>query len=300
MSLFKKCQCNAGFLFLYIFVILIETLKARTFIMLIIGEKLNGFIPAVGKAIRECDETFIRDLTVAQAEAGADYLDVCAAVDNEIEVKTLNWLVQIAEDAAGLPVCVDSPNPAALSAVIPNCKREGVVNSVSMESGKIEIIFPLIADTSWKCVALLCSDKGIPDSIEGRLAVFDQILAKAEEYGISEDRLLIDPIVSTLSTNEETLLTFAGCAREIRRRSPAVHIVSGLSNVSYGLPARSLINHAFLALAMQAGMDSAILDPTDRSMTGLMYAVDALLGNDEYCMEYITAFRENRIGPKKG
>lgn len=267
--------------------------------MLIIGEKLNGFIPAVGKAIRGRDESFLRELATAQAETGAGYLDVCAAVENETEVETLTWLARVAEEASGLPVSIDSPNPASIAAVLPACTLPGVVNSVSMESGKIETIFPLIARSNWKCVALLCSDEGIPDSVEGRIEIYDQIMKKAKEYGISEDRVLIDPIVSTLSTNEETLITFAGCAREIRSRSKAVHIVSGLSNVSYGLPARSLINRAFLVLAMQAGMDAAILDPTDRGMTGLIYAVDALLGNDEYCMEYIAAYRENRIGPKK-
>ncbi len=267
--------------------------------MLIIGEKLNGAIPSVGKAIREKDEAFLKQLAVMQAETGADYLDVCAAVDNESEVETLSWLIRIAEETTELPVCIDSPNAASIAAVLPFCRREGVVNSVSMESGKIETIFPLIAGTGWKCVALLCSNAGIPDSVEERMAIYDQIMDKAKEYGISEERIFIDPIVSTLSTNEDTLTTFAGCAREIRSRSQSVHIVSGLSNVSFGLPARSLINHAFLALAMQAGMDAAILDPADRSMRGLIYALDALLGSDEYCMEYITAFRDNRIGPKK-
>ncbi len=267
--------------------------------MLIIGEKLNGFIPAVKTAINGRDEAYLKNLAIAQERSGADYLDICAAVDNDAEVETLEWLIRLAEGSSSLPVCIDSANPDAIAAVLPQCKRTGIVNSVSMESGKVETIFPLIADTGWKCIALLCSNSGIPDSVGDRIRIFEDILEQAKAYGISEDRLLIDPIVRTLSTDETALTTFAACTREIRARSKDVRVVSGLSNISYGLPARTLINHAFLILAMQSGMDSAILDPTDREMIGLMHAAQSLLGEDEYCMDYISAFRENRIGPLK-
>ena len=267
--------------------------------MIVIGEKCNGFIPSVGKAIRERDEAYLRDLAIRQEEAGADYLDVCAAVDSEVEAETLLWLAQLVESASSLPLCIDSPNPAVLAQVLPHCKRAGIVNSVSMESGKIETIFPLIANTKWKVIALTCNNSGVPESVEGRLAIFEQIRTAAKEYGISEDRLLIDPIVHTLSTDEHALSTFAACAKEIRARSNGAHVVSGLSNISFGLPSRPVINHAFLTLAMQAGMNAAIMDVLDREMVGLLYATNALLGEDEYCMDYITAFREGRIGPKK-
>ena len=267
--------------------------------MIIIGEKLNGFIPSVGKTIRERDEVFLRDLAVRQEEAGADYLDVCAAVDAEVEAETLLWLAQLAESASSLPLCIDSPNPDVLAAVLPHCKRAGIVNSVSMESGKIETIFPLIKDTKWKVIALTCTSAGVPESAEGRLAIFEQIRAAAHEYGISEDRLLIDPIVHTLSTDDQSLATFAACANEIRARAKTAHVVSGLSKISFGLPARSVINHAFLVLAMQAGMNAAIMDVLDREMVGLLHATNALLGEDEYCMDYITAFREGLFGQKK-
>ena len=267
--------------------------------MILIGEKLNGFIPSVGEAIRTRNEAFLRDLAVRQEAAGADYLDVCAAVDAESEAETLRWLVEIAESACSLPLCIDSPNPAVLAEVLPHCKREGILNSVSMESGKIETLFPLIADTNWKVVGLLCSNAGVPEHVDGRIELFEQIRTAAKTHGIGEERLLIDPVVHTLSTDEEALSTFSACAREIRARSDRAHVVSGLSNISFGLPARPLINHAFLVLAMQAGMNAAILDVLDREMVGLLHATAALLGEDEYCMDYITAFRENRIGPKK-
>ncbi len=265
--------------------------------MILIGEKLNGSIPSVGAAVRSRDEAFLKERALTQAAAGADYLDVCAGVPGEAEAETLLWMARLVENTVDLPLCVDSPNPAAIAAVLPQCRRAGLVNSVSLERGKIETIFPLIAGTEWKCVALLCSDEGVPDSVEARLELFERILAKADAYGIAHERLFIDPIVHTLSTDGAALTTFAACTREIRRRSERVHIVSGLSNISFGLPARTLVNHAFLVLALQAGMDSAILDVTDRELTGLAFASEALLGHDEYCLDYISAFRSRRIGP---
>ncbi len=265
--------------------------------MLIIGEKLNGFIKRTAEAITSRDEVYLKNLALEQEQAGADYLDLCAA-DGEHEADTLRWLVSLAEEASSLPICLDSPNPNTIAAVLPFCSRTGIINSVSLEPGKIEALFPLLANTEWKFVALLCSSAGVPDSVAGRMELFERILAYAKEYGIDESRLLIDPVLHSLATEDSSFETFAGCAQEIRKRSSRVHIVSGLSNVSFGLPERALVNRAFLVLAMQAGMDSAILNPLDRDLMGLLYATRALISEDEYCMDYITAYREGRFGSK--
>ena len=266
--------------------------------MIIIGEKINGSIPSMGKAIKEKNEEYIRECAIKQEKAGATYIDVCASVPEEIEVETLKWLIGLVQESVDVPICVDSPSPHSIVAALPFCEKVGLVNSVSMEGGKIDTIFPVIADTKWECIALLCDDKGIPTTVERRLEVFDAILQKAEEYKIAPSRLHIDPLVETLSTNGSSLTTFAKCTREIKKRSPAIHVTSGLSNISFGLPVRKLINQSFMVLALGAGMDSAIIDPTNRDLLGLVYATKALLEQDEYCLEYITAYREGLIGPK--
>lgn len=265
--------------------------------MIIIGEKINGSIPSVAKAIREKNEDFIRDCAKRQAEAGATYLDVCASVEVEFEVETMKWLIDLIQEVTDLPICVDSPSPYSCVAALPFCKKTGLVNSVSMEGDKIDVIFPVIADTKWECVALLCDGKGIPDSVEKRLEVFENIMKRAKEFNINPSRLYIDPLVETLSTNETALSIFVECTKEIKKRYPTIHVTSGLSNISFGLPARKLINQAFMVLAVNAGMDSAIVDPTNRDMLGLIYASKALLQEDEYCLDYISAFREGLIGP---
>ena len=258
--------------------------------MIIIGEKLNGSIPSVAKAIAERDADLIRERARMQAEAGATFLDVCASVEEDVEVETLKWMIDLVQEVTDTPICVDSPSARSCVAAIPFCKRPGLINSVSLEGDKIDTIFPVIADTDWECVALLCDNDGIPDSVERRMKIFFGIMEKAKQYGIAPSRLHIDPLVVTLGTDQTALTVFADCCRRIKYEYPEIHITSGLSNISFGLPVRKNINQAFMVLAMNAGMDSAIVDPTNKNMIGMIYATNALLERDEYCLQYIDKF----------
>ena len=225
-----------------------------------------------------------------QAEAGATFLDVCASVEEAVEVETLKWMINLVQEVTDTPICVDSPSARSCVAAIPFCKRPGLINSVSLEGDKIDTIFPVIADTDWECVALLCDNDGIPDSVERRMKIFFGIMEKAKQYGIAPSRLHIDPLVVTLGTDQTALTVFADCCRRIKYEYPEIHITSGLSNISFGLPVRKNINQAFMVLAMNAGMDSAIVDPTNKNMIGMIYATNALLERDEYCLQYIDKF----------
>jgi 5-methyltetrahydrofolate corrinoid/iron sulfur protein methyltransferase len=207
-------------------------------------------------------------------------------------------MLDIVQGESDVPICLDSPSQYTLVKALPFCKKPGIVNSVSLEGNKIDTIFPVIADTNWGCIALLCDDKGIPNSVERRMEVFDGIMARAKQYGIDPSRLYIDPLVVTLSTSDTALTVFAECTRLIKAQYGSIHVTSGLSNISFGLPARKLVNQAFMVLAMNAGMDSAIVDPTNRDMLGLIYAASCLLENDEYCLDFIGAFRAGIIGPE--
>ena len=258
--------------------------------MIIIGEKLNGSIPSVAKAIAERDADLIRERARMQAEAGATFLDVCASVEEAVEVETLKWMIDLVQEVTDTPICVDSPSARSCVAAIPFCKRPGLINSVSLEGDKIDTIFPVIADTDWECVALLCDNDGIPDSVERRMKIFFGIMEKAKQYGIAPSRLHIDPLVVTLGTDQTALTVFADCCRRIKYEYPEIHITSGLSNISFGLPVRKNINQAFMVLAMNAGMDSAIVDPTNKNMIGMIYVTNALLERDEYCLQYIDKF----------
>ena len=266
--------------------------------MIIIGEKINGSIPSMGKAIAERNEDHIRRMAKRQSETGADYIDCCASV-NEGEVETLEWMIDLIQEVSDTPICVDSPNPNAIVEAMKRCKKPGMINSVSGEGDKIDVIFPVIADTPWKVVALLCDDTGIPKNAADRIRVLDRVMADAERYGIAQDRIYIDPMVEMLCTSEDGISMLLEVIGYIKAHYPKAHIVCAVSNISFNLPYRKIINQAFTVLAMNAGMDAAVMDPLNRDLRGVIYATEALKGDDYYCMEYIKAFREGIFGPKE-
>ena len=268
--------------------------------MIIIGEKINGSIPAVADAIARRDAEFIKERARIQTEAGATFIDCCASVPEAQEVETLKWMIDCIQEVTDLPISVDSPSPDVLVQAYKFCKRPGLFNSVSGEGDKIDIIFPIMAaNPGWEVIALLSDDTGIPKNAADRLKVFDKIMAKAKEYGISPSRIHIDPLVEMLCTSENGIETNTEVISTVREKYPSIHITAAVSNISFNLPVRKMINLGFTVLAMNAGLDSAILDPTNRDMMGVIYATEALLGLDDYCMEYIGAYREGLFGPKK-
>jgi 5-methyltetrahydrofolate corrinoid/iron sulfur protein methyltransferase len=267
--------------------------------MIIIGEKINGTIPSVKKAIEERDEEFIRNLAIKQSEAGADYIDVCAGTDPKIECDVLKWLIDIVQDAVDTPLSIDSPNPITIESVLPYVKRTGIINSVSEEGDKCEVIFPLIKGTKWQVIALTCDNKGIPSDVQTRVDITKQLVGKAEKYDIVPDRMHIDPLVIALSTDNDSLVKFMETTTTIKGLYPDIKVTSGLSNISFGMPLRRVVNQNFLTLAMFAGMDSAIMDPCNREMMATLLATEALLGRDRFCRKYYKAFRKGKIGAKK-
>lgn len=265
--------------------------------MIIIGEKINGTIPSVKRAIQERDEQFIRELAVRQTEAGADYLDVCASTAPEVEAETLVWLMNIVQDAVDTPLCIDSPNPRVIEQVFNQAKRPGMINSVSAEGDKCEVIFPLIKGTDWGVIALTCDNHGIPSDIQTRVDITKLLVEKAQKYDITPDRLHIDPLVLALSTDSQSLLTFLETMKTVKNLYASIKVTSGLSNISFGMPLRKIVNQHFLTIAQFAGMDSAIIDPCSRDMYTTLLTTEALMGRDRLCRQFSGAYRKNKIGP---
>ena len=268
--------------------------------MLIIGEKLNGAIKSVAEAIKNRDAGFVKDLASRQLACRADYLDICSGVPDE-DADVLKWMIEnIEKECPDARFSLDSPSPDTILGCIPLCKKPGMINSVSLEGDKIDRIFSAVRDMKeWKIVALLLDETGMPETVEKRVDSFHRIMDKVNEYGIDPDRLWFDPLVFTVGTSPASFLNFVGAADRILEEYPGAHIVSGLSNISYGLPYRKAVNHAFLIGAMMHGMDGAIMDPLNRDMLGGVFAAEARLGRDEYCIEYLTAYREDLFGVKK-
>ena len=266
----------------------------------VIGEKINGSIPAVADAIARRDSEFIKERARIQANAGATYIDCCASVSEDVEVETLKWMIECIEEVTDLPIAVDSPSADVLVEAYKFCSRPGLFNSVSGEGDKMDKIFPLVRDNpGWGVVALLSDDTGIPKTAGDRLRVFDKIMAKAKEYGIAPNRMYVDPLVEMLCTSEDGIANNEEVMSTIKEKYPSIHLTAAISNISFNLPVRKLVNQGYVVLAMKAGLDSGILDPTNRDMMGMIFATSALLGEDDFCMEYIEAYRDGIFGPKK-
>ena len=270
--------------------------------MIIIAEKLNGSIPSCAKAIAARDEAYIKDLAKRQADVGAAFIDCCASVkDNELE--TLKWMIDTIQSATDCPISVDSPDVQVVIDAMLFCARPGLFNSVSGEGGKIDLAFPILAKPEyikWDVMALLCDDTGIPKTAAKRIEVFDMVMAKAKEYGIEESRIHIDPLVEMLCTTDDGagLSMLLEVMNHIKTTHPKVHISGAISNISFNLPVRRLVNQAFAVLAINAGMDSAVLDPLSQDLRGVIYAAEAMIGLDDFCAEYTSAYREGIFGTK--
>ncbi|MGQ9558715.1 MAG: methyltetrahydrofolate cobalamin methyltransferase [Desulfurispora sp.] len=261
--------------------------------MLIVGELINTSRKAIKEAVEKRDAAYIREIASQQAAAGAHYIDVnCGTmVGNEPEI--MQWLVQLVKEAVDRPLCIDSPSAQALEAGLALAVDKGqpMVNSISAEKERYESVLPLVLKYRAKVVALLMDDSGMPDTAEQRLDVARRLVTDLTAAGVPMEDIYIDPLVKPVSTSDGAGLEVLESLRLIRREFPAVHTICGLSNVSYGLPSRAVLNQAFLIQTMTAGMDSYILDPLDKKLMGFYYASRALLGQDEYCSDYLAAYR---------
>ena len=256
--------------------------------MIVVGEKINGSIPAAARAIARRDADWIRDMARRQAEAGADFIDVCASVEFE-ELETLRWMIDQVQSVTDTPISIDSPSTETLARVYQFCRRPGLFNSVSMEKTKeVDRIFGIMRENpGWEVIAMLSDDDGIPKCAADRLKALDRIMRKAEAYGIDPFRIHIDPIVEAeayIDPEQEDgpgIAMVTKVADEIRSRYPALHITSAISNISHGLPARKYMNYSFAVLMLAHGLDSAILDPLDRGLLAVADAAEKLLAFPE-------------------
>ncbi|MCL2662631.1 MAG: dihydropteroate synthase [Oscillospiraceae bacterium] len=264
--------------------------------MTLIAEKLNGSIPSCAAAIAARDESYIKDMAKRQADTGVDFIDCCASV-KENELETLAWMVEAVQSVTNCPISLDSPDVDVIIGAMPLCKRPGMFNSVSGEGDKIDKAFPILAkpeNSKWHIMALLCDDSGIPKTAEKRIEIFEMIMAKAAKYGIEDKRIHIDSAVEMLCTTDdgEGAFKILDVMKYIKKARPNVFISGAVSNISYNLPVRRLVNQAFAVLAIGAGMNSAVLDPLNKDLRGVILAAEAMLGLDDYCAEYVSAFRE--------
>lgn len=259
--------------------------------MIVIGEKLNSSIPSTLKGLQEKNEAFVRDL--AKKQAAADYLDVNTGMcDNESEM--LVWAARLVLDSVpGCRLMADSTDPKALKNLFESIELKGaVINSVTLEEDRMSGVLPLVKQYKTGIVGMPIDGDGIPKTAQRRVDNAQKLIALLRENGSSDHDIYIDIVVEAAATGWDAPAAALEAAAALHEEFPAVHLLVGLSNVSFGLPKRGIINQTFLACAMAKGVDAAIMDISNPSMNMHLKAADMLLGNDEYCMNYLNTYRD--------
>ena len=268
--------------------------------MLVVGERINTSRkikgePVIEQAVIARNEDYIKNLAISQFEAGATYIDVNCGTLTSGEPEALTWLTKIVQSSVKAPISFDSPNPLALESALSiydNANGQPLINSITAESERYNNVLPFVLKYKAKVIALAMDDSGIqPDAVK-RLTVARQLINDLSSAGVNKEDIYVDPLTFPIGTGSDVTTNMLQIIETIKSEYPEVHIIAGLSNVSHGMPNRKLLNQAAAILAMGKGLDAGIIDPNDKYLMGLIYAAEALLGIDDYCMNYITKSRE--------
>jgi len=265
--------------------------------VIIIGERINSTRAHIQEAMKKRDAAYIVKEAASQIESGAKFIDVNCAMSPTDEIQDIDWVISVIQsEIKGALICIDSPSHLAIERAIQVYKGAGeiFINSITGEDARIKNIVPLAAKRNANVIALTMDESGMPNTAEERFEMAKNIMIKVKELGLPEENLYFDPLIRPVSTEPNQAKEFLRSIPMIKSLGN-VKTICGLSNVSYGLPDRKLINSVFLTMAIQAGLDAAILDPTDKRIMSAIAASGALLGTDEYCAEYIQAFRSGRL-----
>ena len=263
--------------------------------MVIVGEKLNTSRKSIEEAVSKRDAAFIAKVARDQAEAGAHYIDVNAGTFLDQEVDNLCWLVETVQGEVNLPLCLDSPNPRALSEAIKQHKGEPMINSISLEEDRFRSLLPIITSQPCHVVALCMGKTAMPTTVEERVDAGSELIKNLTNEGIPLEKIYVDPLVHPVAVDTRMGMAALGAIHKIMNDFPGVNTICGLSNISFGLPERRLINRSFLSLCIAYGLSAAILDPSDKQLMATLLAVEMLLGRDEYCENFIDAYQNGRI-----
>ena len=263
--------------------------------MIIVGEKINTSRKSIEKAAAERDAPFIAGVAREQAKAGADYIDINAGTFVERETEMLCWLVETVQGEVDLPLCLDSPDPGALARAMKLHKGEPMVNSISLEKERYDALIPVITSQPCRIIALCMGQTSMPTTVEERVEVGAELINRLTGEGVPIEKIYVDPLIQPVSVDTNMGVAALGAISSIMEGFPGVNTICGLSNISFGLPERHLINRSFLALAMCHGLNAAIVDPTDRKLMSTVTALEMLLGRDEFCEKFIDAYQSGRI-----
>lgn len=270
----------------------------------VIGERIN---PTGKKRLKQAlldgDMDYILNQAVEQIDAGAEILDVNVGVPSLDESAVLPDLVKKLQAITGTPLQIDSSDPAAIEAALRVYNGKAIVNSVNGEPDVMDDILPVVKKYGAAVIGLTLDGDGIPATAEGRFAIAERIAARAADYGIPEEDVIIDCLTLTASAQQKEVNETLRAVKMVRERL-GLKTALGVSNISFGLPMRVIINRTFLAMAMECGLDLPIINPNEEEMMSAIFAFNVLKNVDENAARYIERYGEAVMEPgrlvKKG
>lgn len=265
----------------------------------VIGEKINPTgRKDIKKALREENWAYLRKLAREQVEAGAGLIDVNIGLPGIDKVRVMERLVQELQLDIGVPLVLDSDDPAVLEAALKVYVGKPVINSVNGEKRSMDEVFPLAQKYGAAVIGLTLDEEGIPSTVEGRLQIARRIVEEAARYGIGKEDIIIDPLAMTAGSDQEGVLLTLETIKRLKGEL-GVKTTLGVSNVSHGLPERALLNRTFLAMAIAQGLDLPIADPFDEEMGDMLRAANLLTNRDEDGRAYIKHYGKKESAEAK-
>ncbi len=265
----------------------------------VIGERIN---PTGKKKLKEALKTgdfdYVTGEAIDQTKAGCDILDVNVGLPELNEPAVIAKVARMLHGVTNLPLQIDSADPAAIEAGVRACAGRPIINSVNGKAEVMERIFPIAAKYGVAVVGLTLDEDGIPPTAEGRFAVAKRIVDTARTYGIPPDDILIDCLTLTASAQQEQVMETLRALRRVKMEL-GVHTVLGVSNVSFGLPAREIVNASFLAAALEAGLDAPILNPLSERYMEVVDSFRVLSGEDKNAARFISKYGERKTQTAK-
>ncbi len=261
----------------------------------VIGERINTSRKLVQAAVAGRDADYITGDVKKQLEAGANYIDVNAGARIGHEEEDMKWLLDTIQPVAKVPLTLDSPDPAVLETAFKMVEQKPMINSISLEKERFDKMMPFLEGKACKIIALCMDDTGMPNSSRDIADRAETLIGELGKIGFSMGDIYVDPLIQPISTDTTKGTMVLNAVRMIKAKFPEVHITGGLSNISYGLPQRHIINRTFVNLMMDAGMDSAIIDPLDKKIMASIRTADMLLGNDGFCMNFLKGVRSGAV-----
>jgi cobalamin-dependent methionine synthase I len=263
--------------------------------MLIIGDRIDATRRYIAQAVLTENRAFIQSEALDQTVSGADYINLNAAIFGKDEEKRLRWMIGAVQEVTDVPLCIDSPSPEVIEKALSFVKKKPMINAITLERGRIDPLIRLVIDHGAKVIASCQAEHCSAETTEEKVEIAARLIRMITDAGVKPDDLYIDPLPYSLSTNPKAARATLGAIEQIMVRFSGVHTTCCLSTVSYGLPARNLLHRTFLAAAMERGLDSAIIDPTDSKLYAVVVAGRLICGREESSLDFIRAFREGRF-----